>query len=191
MQRKQSLFSGLERIAAIAHEAADLLGEILSDIDRVPALSARIRDLEHLADGEARRVFETLRRRLTSGLDDVVDTIEEAAARLHLYRIETVPEEVRALGHVLRLACDRMAEAVEGLRHMHTAAPGLASCRAIGIHEREADRLQRAFLARLFKDERDVFTVLKWTEISGLLEATTDRVDDVANIVEGIVIEEL
>ncbi len=202
MKRRVVLFSEFERIAVIALEAARLLEDMLADVERVPQLSVRIRDLEHQADGEARRVFESLRRdflppldgvsaqRLTSSLDDVVDAIEEVAARLSLYGVGGVPEEARNLGELIRRGCERMFDAVRGLREMHTAEPVLVSCRAIGAHEREADRIHRGFLARLLRDERDVMAVIKWMEIAGLLEDATDRIDDVANVVEGIVIDE-
>ncbi len=161
-----------------------------------------IRELEHQADDEARRLYVQLRRdflppfgaasarRLTVALDDVVDAIEEVAARANIYDIRAIPEAARDLGRVLGEACRETLGAVVALRRLHEPEAALAACRAVGLQEREADRLLRLFLARLLAEDRDVLMVIKWSELGGLIEAATDRCDDVANTIEGIVIAE-
>ena len=80
-------------------------------------------------------------------------------------------------------------EALQMLRNLKNADAIIKKCIEINRHENEADTILRAALARLFKEEKDVFLVIKWKEIYENLEDATDRCEDVANIVEGVVLE--
>jgi uncharacterized protein Yka (UPF0111/DUF47 family) len=80
-------------------------------------------------------------------------------------------------------------EAVAGLSNLKNPALILEKCKEINRLENEADGLLRASLARLFKEEKDPIAIIKWKELFELVESATDRCEDVANIVEGVVLE--
>ena len=82
-----------------------------------------------------------------------------------------------------------MAEALKGLRDMKNAPAILAKCIEINRLENEADAVLRAAVAKLFKEETNPITVIKWKEIFEALEEATDRAEDVANIIEGVILE--
>jgi hypothetical protein len=122
-------------------------------------------------------------------MDDVIDFIEAASDRLALYGLTEMTPEVKDLADILLRALEQIAVAVKGLRNMKNATPVLQACVDINRLENEGDALLRTALARLFRDEQDPVTVIKWKEIYEGLETATDCCEDVANIIEGVVLE--
>jgi predicted phosphate transport protein (TIGR00153 family) len=127
--------------------------------------------------------------RLITKMDDVMDFVEATAERLALYEIRQMSPEVRALARVLLSSSEQLLEAVTGFRNLKRPQLILDNCVEIGRLEQEADNQLRCALARLFRDERDPIAIMKWKEIYEMLETATDRCEDVANIIEGVVLE--
>ncbi len=192
----QEEFLGLLRDAAgNAAEAARALQEMVSGSGDFRAGWKRVEKLEHRGDELTHDMHRRLNRTfitpisrptlqaLISGIDNVVDTIEAAAARMVLYHIEAPTPQVRGLAALIVTAAELMAKTIRNLpalEHVETA------CVEINRLENAADELFRDAIAALFDGGRAPTDIVKWKEIYELLEAVTDRCEDVANIMEAI-----
>ena len=201
MPRSDDFFSDFEAQAQVTVEGARLFRELLQDFTDVPRKVAAIKDVEHRGDDITHRAFERLHKnfitpfdrgeihRLLSRIDDVLDLTDAASERLGLYEIDSILPEARDLAAVLLATALKMQEAVHCLRNLRDTERVLAACREINTYENQADSLLRNALAHLFKSGADALTVLKWKEILDLIETATDRAEDVANVIEGVVLE--
>jgi uncharacterized protein Yka (UPF0111/DUF47 family) len=122
-------------------------------------------------------------------MDDILDLIQDVAESVALYDLRSVTPEARQLAEICQLSCDRVKTVVGLLTDTKRADAILKHCQEIDRLESDADRVMRAALSKLFREENDVKQVLKLRAIYDLLESITDRCEDVANIVEGIVLE--
>ena len=202
MPKSDDFFSDFESQAAAVVEGVVLLKALLDDFTDVPAKCQAIKDVEHRADDITHRAFERLHtqfitpfdrseiHRILSRIDDVLDLADAAAERLGLYDLDSVLPEARELCAVLVEQSRKMEEAVKGLRNMKKDPQTiLAACQEMNKLENQADTLTRKTMAKLFKRGNDPLTVMKWKEIIDLIEDATDRAEDVANVIEGIVLE--
>lgn len=202
MPRADDFFGDFEKQTTQVVEGVRLLKELLDDFTDVPRKVQAIKDVEHLGDDITHRAFERLYTQfitpldrsaiheLVSRIDDVLDLADAAAERLGLYDVGPVVPEARELAGVLLAQARKMHEMVRALRNLKDAERILAACREINSLENQADTLLRTALAKLFKSGADALTVMKWKEILDLIETATDRVEDVANVVEGVVMEQ-
>jgi predicted phosphate transport protein (TIGR00153 family) len=202
MPRSDDFFSDFEAQAATVVEGAKLLKDLLDDFVDVPKKCQAIKDVEHRADDITHKAFARLHtqfitpfdraeiHRLLSRIDDVLDLADAAAERIGLYDIDQVLPEARDLAAVLVKQVETMQLAVRGLRNMKKD-PGaiLEACKEMNVLENQADTLTRRTMAKLFKRGNDPLTVMKWKEIIDLIEDATDRAEDVANVIEGVVLE--
>ena len=202
MPKSDDFFADFEAQAAAVVEGATLLKGLLDDFTDVQRKCEAIKDVEHRADDITHRAFARLHtqfitpfdraeiHRLLSRIDDVLDLADAAAERLGLYDIDHVLPEARLLAAVLVEQARKMQDAVKGLRRMkddpHTI---LEACKEMNVLENQADSLTRKTMAKLFQRGNDPLTVMKWKEIIDLIEDATDRAEDVANVIEGVVLE--
>ncbi len=123
---------------------------------------------------------------LARTLDDVMDAIDNAAALIPLYHIDRVRSGARELARIISDSTDQVRHAVEALEKR----TGVLE-RAVEINrlENEADRVHQKAVGQLFDEERDPIIVMKWKEILDLLENATDRCEDVANLLENVVVK--
>ncbi len=202
MPKSDDFFTDFEAQADAVVEGTKLLKGLLEDFSDVPQKVAAIKAVEHRADDITHRAFARLHtqfitpfdraeiHRLLSRIDDVLDLADAAAERLGLYDIEQVLPEARELAAVLVAQAEKMAEVVRGLRTFRNDSGAvLAGCREINALENQADSLTRRTMAKLFRRGSDPLTVVKWKEIIDLIESATDRAEDVANVIEGVVLE--
>jgi predicted phosphate transport protein (TIGR00153 family) len=202
MPKSDDFFTDFEAQADAVVEGTKALKDLLDDFTSVPQKVAAIKEIEHRADDITHRAFARLHtqfitpfdraeiHRLLSRIDDVVDLADAAAERIALYDIDQVMPEARELAAVLVAQAEKMAEVVRGLRTFRKdPANVLAGCREINSLENVADSLTRRTMAKLFKRGNDPLEVVKWKEIIDLIESATDRAEDVANVVEGVVLE--
>ncbi|MBI4742195.1 MAG: DUF47 domain-containing protein [Betaproteobacteria bacterium] len=126
---------------------------------------------------------------LITGLDDILDLIQDSAQTITLYHIRRVSPEAINLAEIVLACCERVSSAVALLPSMDNGQEILALCDAIDRLESDADRVMRGAMSKLFRDEPDVRELIKFKAIYELLETVTDRCEDVANIIEGIVLE--
>ena len=127
--------------------------------------------------------------KLITNMDDILDLLEDAAQTISLYDIKAVTPEAKRLAD-LCLACAEKVKIAVGLLHsMDNAAQILSICEEIDRLESDADHVMRAAMSKLFRDEPDVRTLIKLKAIYEILETVTDRCEDVANVIEGIIVE--
>jgi uncharacterized protein len=201
MPRSDDFFDDFEKLAATTVEGTRLLKAMLDDFTDVPRKVQGIKDVEHRGDDITHRAFERLHKqfitpfdrpeihRLLSRIDDVLDLADAAAERLGLYEITTVLPDARELAGVLVAAAETMQQAVRGLRDVKNPKRVLEACKAVNVCENQGDTLIRRAIADLFKSGLDPLTVMKWKEILDLIEDGIDRAEDVANVIEGVVLE--
>ena len=177
---------------------ARLLEAMLRTYDVVERRAGEIRDAEHRGDEMSHEIGHRLEstfvtpfdreeiHALISGLDDVLDYIEEVSDIFLLYRIPApTPVAIQQASIVVR-QCEQLYEALQHLRGFH----GLEKY-WIEVHrlENEGDQLARSAIADLFQGGQDPVEIIKWKEIYGLLESTIDKCEDVADIIERIVVK--
>ena len=126
---------------------------------------------------------------LITGMDDILDLIQDVAQTVSLYDIRKGTPEAIQLAEISLSCCDRVRAAVSLLATLDQSAAILKTCEEIDRLESDADRVMRSAMSRLFRDEPDVRQLIKLKAIYELLESVTDRCEDVANILEGIVLE--
>jgi predicted phosphate transport protein (TIGR00153 family) len=182
-------------------KASDLLVEMLEHPERAEALAQQVGNLEHEGDKITHDTVLALHQTwitpldreeihgLIAKLDDVLDFIEAASDRIALYKITVVRPEAIDLAKVLQLSCQEIEKAMTLIQNMKDVQPLLDLCMHINRHEHDADQIFRRGLARLFDEKTDPLEVLKWRDVFEAIETATDRAEDVANIIEGIVLE--
>jgi predicted phosphate transport protein (TIGR00153 family) len=165
------------------------------------ARAQRVKQIEHECDEITHAVVEALHKtfitpidrndiyRLITKMDDIMDFVEAAADRLALYDIPTMTKEAGDLARCLVQSAEHVLGAVSSIRDLGKPNGILQHCIEINRLENVADGILRSALARLFREERDPIAVIKWKEIYETLETATDRCEDVANIIEGVVLE--
>jgi uncharacterized protein Yka (UPF0111/DUF47 family) len=122
-------------------------------------------------------------------MDDIMDMVEAAADRLALYDLPKMTPEVGDLARCLVSSAEHVLSAVSGIRDLGKQNAILQHCIEINRLENVADSILRGALVRLFREEKDPIAIIKWKEIYETLESATDRCEDVANIIEGVVLE--
>jgi uncharacterized protein len=201
LPRETSFFDFFEQHAALTIEGTKEFLSLVTTGANIPTKCRRISDIEHETDTITHRCVEALHRtfitpidrdsihRLITRMDDVMDFVEAAAERIDLYEVTVMTPEVRDMADVLHRAAVQVEAAMRGLRSMKEPQEMLKLCIDINRLENEADAILRRSVARLFKEEKDPIVVIKWKEIYENLENATDRCEDVANIIEGVILE--
>ena len=200
MPREPKFFDLFEKSVANVAKAAKELADFLEDYTNVPLKVARITELEHEGDAITHQIMEQLHRTfvtpldredialLTERLDDVMDFIEDAANAMLLYRIEQPTTRAREMAAILVTMTSELVVAVPLLRNRSKMKEILEHCVEINRLENEADAIVRLALAELF-DDTPIADVIKWREIYEHLETAADKGEDVANVLEGVVLK--
>lgn len=197
----RAFYEAFEAHASRIVEAAKLVAEMLQDPRRAPELAKQVSQNESAGDKITHETIARLHQTwitpidradihsLITSLDDVLDLTEAVSERLLLYGVTSSPDFVAALGGVVVRATEAMEKAIRLLPQVKRPKEMLDLCVEINRLENEADADYRRALAELFRGEFDALSVMKWRDIIDNLEAATDRCEDVANILEGIVLE--
>ena len=201
LPREEDFFTLFERHAALTVEGAVQFAKLVSGGQNVKALAARIKEIEHETDVITHTCVERLHttfitpidrddiHRLITRMDDVMDFVESASERIALYELREMTPEARELADVLVRATETLVIAVGGLRDLKKTQVILDACIEVNRLENEGDEILRNAVATLFREATDPLLVMKWKEIYEALENATDRCEDVANIIEGVVLE--
>ena len=204
MPREGRFFSLFDQHAEFVVQGSIELVELLrhyGDNGDRAARVARILQLEHSADRVTRETVSLLHQtfvtpldrddihQLISRMDDVLDLIQDVTEALQLYDIQRLTPEAVQLAELLTQCCARMQDAVKQLATLDDSARILKLCNEIDSLESQADTVMRAAISKLFREESDVRQLIKLETVYQLLEAATDQCEDVANIIEGVVLE--
>ena len=196
--REEKFYGDFQALADELKRGARLLEDMLAPEHPVWDKADEIKEVEHKCDFLMHEIIQRLNRTfvtpldredihaLARSLDDVMDSIDAAAALIRLYRLDTVRFGARELARIVTASTDQVHVALEALEHKK----GLIT-HAIEINrlENEADRIHQHAVSRLFDEERDPVTVMKWKETLDFLEQATDRCEDVANVLEGVMVK--
>jgi predicted phosphate transport protein (TIGR00153 family) len=186
-----------ERIVEGSRELAAMLGSF-SELD---AHAQRIDAIEHAADKLTHECITLLHKTfitpfdreqihsLITRMDDILDLIQGVAESVALYDLRSVTPEAKQLAEICQQSCERVKTVVGLLTNVKQSSAILKCCEEIDRLESDADRVMRAAVSKLFREENDLKQVMKLRVIYDLLESITDRCEDVANVVEGIVLE--
>lgn len=201
LPRDEGFFDFFERAASNLHEAALLLDKFMTDYDDLEDRAKQIHNREHTGDVFTREAIEKLHRtfmtpfdrgdihRLVSRMDDVLDLMDAAARKLVLYRVDKPTDDAKNLAKVLIEQTRTLKNLMPMLRTLKEPQTILNLCLELHTHESEADRIFEHGLARLFQHTQNPIEVIKWKDIYADLETATDRCEDVANVIEGIILQ--
>jgi uncharacterized protein len=160
-----------------------------------------IKDIEHDGDSITHNIFSELNstfvtpfdrediHELTSALDDVLDHIDGCAHRFAMYKIKRVPKSFSQLIDVLILSINELKNGVHLLRNLNKIDILQDTFRMVNEYENQADEIYDQAVADLFDNEKDVIQIIKQLEIMVRLETATDKCEDAANVLEGILIK--
>jgi predicted phosphate transport protein (TIGR00153 family) len=177
------------------------LAALMANGDDLERRAHNVESIEKRADRITRTTIELLHKtfitpidrddihQLISKMDDILDLIEDSAQLMFLYDVRVPTPEAKKLADICVVCCEKMQSAVALLSKMDNAAAIMAICTEIDRLESDADHVMRAAIARLFRDEPDVRELIKLRTVYEHLETVTDRCEDVANIIQGIVLE--
>jgi uncharacterized protein len=196
--REEKFYTDFLALADELKRGARLLEQMLAPDHPVWDTADEIKEVEHKCDFLTHEIIQRLNRTfvtpldredihaLARSLDDVMDAIDAAATLVRLYRLDSVRSGTRELARTITASTDQVHFALEAMEK-HRAL----TTHAVEINrlENEADRVHQQAVSRLFDDERDPIIVMKWKEALDLLEQATDRCEDVANVLEGVMVK--
>jgi predicted phosphate transport protein (TIGR00153 family) len=174
---------------------------LMTNFDDLENRAHAIEDIEKQADKVTHNTLELLHKtfitpldrddihQLITRMDDILDLMEDAAQTISLYDIKAVTQEAKRLAELCLACAEKVKAAVSLLNNMDNAKEILLICEEIDRLESDADHVMRAAMSKLFRDEPDVRNLIKLKAIYEILETVTDRCEDVANIIEGIIVE--
>jgi uncharacterized protein len=182
-------------------DATTRLGALLADFTDVAGKVQAIKDLEHVADSQVKRIMQHLNRAfitpidrddilaLTKRLDQVCDTVNVAAQRLIMYNVQEITPDALEFARLMDAASSRLADLMGEMKRVRksTAIAGIID--DVNRIEREGDELYHASMRRLFSGSFECLEVMKWNETYQSLEKVIDSCEDVANTVQRIVVK--
>ena len=204
MPREGRFFVLFDNHAKLIVDGANALADVLRHYDNGQDRSSGLKlieDAEHAADRITHETVQLLHttfvtpfdrddiHRLISRMDDVLDLIQDAGESLVLYDIQNVTVEAIELAELLLNCVERVQAAVKLMASMADAPAMLKICEEIDRLESEADKVMRAAISRLFREETDVRQVINLKAVYETLESATDKCQDVANVIESVVLE--
>ena len=196
--REEKFYNDFQALADELHRGAELLEQMLAPDRPAWGKAEEIKEVEHKCDFLTHEVIQRLNRTfvtpidredihaLARSLDDVMDAIDASAALIRLYRLDSVRYGARELAHIISVSTHQLRLALDALEN-HSGI--ITHAVEINRLENEADRTHQQAVSRLFDDERDPLLVMKWKETLDFLEDATDRCEDVANVLEGVVVK--
>jgi hypothetical protein len=199
--KSEDFYQYFNGIAQHILEGSELLHQMATQADQVAALAKTIKDIEHKADNIT---HETMRKldttfitpfdredihTLICRLDDVIDNIDVAASRIVLYEVRTPSKEIESLTRLLLKAATTVASAVAKFKDFKRSKETMAELIEINRIEDEGDQAHRAALVSLFKNVKDPIEVIKLKDVYAHVENAIDRCEDVANVIEGVIVK--
>jgi predicted phosphate transport protein (TIGR00153 family) len=202
--KDEAFFEGFNAHAACIGDAASAFGSLFAEYADPAARHAHAQAVlkaEKLADRAAADVLQLLRTAfvapfpreqtlaLTDAMDDIVDLMQDATETLDLYDVRHITPDALRLAEISVRCCQRVQHAVSLLPQLaqpDTKEAALKTCEEIDILESDADRVMRAAMSALFREEPDVRELIKLKAVIEVLEAITDRCEDVAKQIQTI-----
>jgi predicted phosphate transport protein (TIGR00153 family) len=196
--REEKFFEDFVAMAEQIHKGSALLEQMLAPDQPLWDKADEIKEVEHKCDFLTHEVIQRLHKTfvtpldredihtLARSLDDVIDAIDDSASVIRLYQIAKVRTDARDLGRIIKSSTEQLVGAMKALGKKQGISTAAVEINRL---ENEADRAHAIAVRRLFEEEKDPIQVIKWKEILDYLEAATDRCEDVANVLEGVVVK--
>jgi hypothetical protein len=196
--REERFFDMFEESVDVVLEGVRFFNAMLQDYKDIAQKAKVLREIEHKGDLNTHRIVEALNRsfvtpidrddiyQLNSALDDVLDYTEAIASRLVLFRISSITPEMKQFGDLMVKAAEQIAQAVHSLRKLDHL---MSFCREIKRLENLGDDVSRKAISDLFDNHTDPIQLIKLKEIYARMEATMDKCQDIANVIETIVVK--
>ena len=196
--REEKFYNDFQALAAELQDGARQLEAMIAPDRPLWAKADEIKQIEHKCDSLTHEIIQRLNRTfvtpldredihaLASSLDDVMDAIDAAATLIRLYKFETVRYGARELAQIITAATAQIRPALEALEQHKGLITHTVELNQL---ENEADRIHQQAVSQLLDEERDPIMVIKWKETFDFLEAATDRCEDVANVLDSIVLK--
>jgi predicted phosphate transport protein (TIGR00153 family) len=201
LPKDERFFEYFHQQSSILCQASDLLlSGLKGGYEGICQIAKRMEALERSGDDVTHKIFDRLSatfitpfdpediQALASALDDVLDTIEDAAFRIVAYRVDPIPSAAVELGEMIANSCSAIGRA---LRALHERESVTEPCIEVNRLEDQADAIERTMLTTLFSSQIDTITLIKLKDLYELLESTTDRCEDVADVIQGIALKNL
>lgn len=201
MPSEGQFFELFNQHTALALEASRNLAKLISNLPQGQAYGEEILICEKKADRVTHDTIELLHstfitpidrddiHKLVTNIDDILDLSEDVVETIQLYAIAKLTDEAVELANLCVRSCEAVQQAVGYLKSMRNARAILERCAEIDRLESDADRVMRTAVSKLFREEDDVKHLLKLKAVYELLETITDKCKNVANTIEGIVLE--
>ena len=196
--KDEKFYEMFNTIAENIHAGALLLSEMFQNLENTAEYRGKIKDVEHRGDTMTHNLITKLNQTfitpfdredihsLTSKLDDVLDLIDGVASRFGIFKITHVTHHASRL---MELVCQSTKELVKAVAALNVHNSVLEHCVEINRLEHVTDEVFRDALGNLFENEKDPIALIKYKEVYEALEEATDRCEDVANILEAIVVK--
>ena len=198
LPREEKFYTDFLALADELKRGARLLEEMLAPERPVWDKADEIKEVEHKCDFLTHEIIQRLNRTfvtpldredihaLARSLDDVMDAIDDSASLVRLYRLDRVRFGARELARTITMSAEQVHLALEAMEKHNSLTTHAVEINRL---ENEADRIHQQAVSRLFDDERDPIVVMKWKEALDFLEDATDRCEDVANVLEGVMVK--
>jgi predicted phosphate transport protein (TIGR00153 family) len=201
LPKEEKFFDLFDEGAKNLVKTTQVFAEMVEKWENVPAKARQIKELEHYGDEITHRVVALLHStfvtpidrediaHLAEHIDDVLDCIEDAATCMSMYEVARPTARCQELAKILVKITAEVGVAIPKLRNRNELHKLPESCIEMNRLENEADAVARSALAELFHEQTDIADVIKWREIYQYMEMATDRCEDIANVLEGVMIK--
>jgi predicted phosphate transport protein (TIGR00153 family) len=201
LPKDESFFEYFHQQSDILCQASRLLlSGLKGGYEGISQVAKRLEALERSGDEVTHKIFQRLSstfitpfdpediQALATALDDVLDTMEDAAFRIVAYRIDPIPGPAFEIAEMIANSCNAIGRA---LRALHDKKSVMEACIEVNHLEDQADAIERTMLTALFSSNIDAITLIKLKDLYEMLESTTDRCEDVADVIQGVAVKNL
>jgi uncharacterized protein len=199
--KEEKFFDLFDELVNKIEEGGELFLDMVEHYEYSEPKIVKLKELENEADVITHKTYEKMHKtfltpidrediyHLVNKMDSILDMIEASAARMSLYKVKIPAKEIIEQAKILNKSIKKVKYIVHAMRNMKNAKMIIDSCVEINTLENEGDIIMRMTMTRLFEQEKDPIELIKWKEIFERIEEAIDVCEDVANIVEGIVLK--
>ena len=197
--KEEKFFAMFQEMGQILVAGAERLKLMMDNYDNPAEAQREVKDIEHQGDVQKHKIIKMLNTTfitpldrediygLATALDSILNLIDASAQRFVMYRVDEPTTEAKELAFIIVRCCHTLSSALNHLGKRHDDIH--EQCVELNSLENEADKVCREAISRLFDEETDPIQLIKWKEIYEILERTTDRCEDAANILESVVVK--
>ena len=199
--KEYDFFKSFDQATDHAVIAAKLLLKMTEDYANADPIARELNEVEHACDDVAHKTMEQLNKSFITPLDredihvmilridDVVDLTNAAANRMTFFGIQRPTQHAINMAKQIVRGCEKLAEAVHGMRAAKHYEQVMRDCIIVHEVENAADDILHTALAELFATEKNAIEIIKWKDIYETMEKVTDRLEDVANVLQGVMVK--